>query len=73
MKTNIFPFRIGEQYELYEFELKYVKTVFKGNNEYLVYEFIEQREMSLFDVRVKKVHLYYNADILSKVIYFLDL
>jgi len=67
------PFKIGEQYELYEFDLEYVKTVFIGNVEYLVYEFIEDKNIKLFGFKVKKVQLYYNAEILGRVIYYLDL
>lgn len=71
MRYFRFPFTIGEQYELHEFDLEYAKTVFIGNQEYVVYRYIEKDIKTLFGYKVKEIQLYYNGDILYKVVYTL--
>ena len=67
-------FKIGEQYELNEFNLKSIDSTFENSIEYENYEYIKGDFKTLFDVNLSKnVILQYNADILSGLIYRLDL
>jgi len=63
-------FKIGEQYELNEFNLKSINSTFKNGIEYENYEYIKDDFKALFGVKFSKnVILQYNADILYKAIY----
>lgn len=67
-------FKIGEQYELNEFNLKSIESTFINGIEYENYEYIEDDFKVLFRVELSsKIILQYNGDILSCVIYSLDL
>jgi len=69
MKKKKPAFTIGEQYELHEFELEDVETVLIGNYEYDVYRCSRKLFSSLGYNKLIDVLLFYNADILAKVVY----
>lgn len=65
-----FRFKIGEQYELNEFNLKSLESTFIDGLEYENYEYIKNDFKTLFGVKFSKnIILQYNGDILSGVIY----
>lgn len=67
-------FRIGEQYELNEFNLKSIESTFISGIEYENYEYIKNDFKALFGVEFSSnIVLQYNADILSGIIYNLDI
>ena len=69
-----FRFKIGEQYELNEFNLKSLESSFSNGLEYENYEYIKGNFRILFGLRLlSNVILQYNADILSGIIYKLAL
>jgi len=66
-------FKIGEQYELNEFNLKSLESTFSNGLEYENYEYIKDDFKALFGVKFSKnIILQYNADILCRVIYKFD-
>lgn len=66
-------FKIGEQYDLNEFNLNSVESTYKNGLEYENYQYIKEGFNSLFDVEFTNlVTLQYNADILCKVVYEFD-
>ncbi|MDN3491270.1 hypothetical protein [Winogradskyella bathintestinalis] len=69
MKKKKPPFTIGEQYELHEFELEDVETVIIGKYEYDVYRCSKKLCSSLDYGSLVDMLLFYNADILAKVVY----
>ncbi|MCH3883500.1 hypothetical protein [Tenacibaculum aquimarinum] len=63
-------FKIGEQYDLNEFNLRSLKSTFENNLEYDVYEYIKDDFKTLFGVKLlNNIILQYNGEILSKIIY----
>jgi hypothetical protein len=63
-------FEIGEQYELHEFNLKYVSSTFENNLRFEKYEFLQENSFSLFGIELtNQVLLNYNADILHSIEY----
>lgn len=67
-------FKIGEQYELNEFNLKTIESTFKDGVEYENYEYIKGDFKMLFGLKlVSNIILQYNCDILSGIKYRLDL
>ena len=67
-------FKIGEQYELNEFNLKTLESTFNNGLEYENYEYLKGDVKTLFGLRLlSNVILQYNADILSGIIYKLAL
>ncbi len=63
-------FKIGEQYELNEFNLKSLDSTFSNGIEYENYEYIKGDFKTLFGIALSNnVVLQYNADILYNVIY----
>ena len=65
-----FRFKIGEQYELNEFNLKSIESTFSNGLEYENYEYIKGDFETLFGLDlVRNVILQYNGDILYGVIY----
>jgi len=65
-----FRFKIGEQYELNEFNLKTIESTFSNGLEYENYEYIKEDFKTLFELKlVRNVILQYNCDILSGMIY----
>lgn len=67
-------FKIGEQYELNEFNLKTLDSIFNNGLEYENYEYLKDDVKTLFGLRLlTNVILQYNADILSGIIYKLAL
>ncbi|QYJ68807.1 hypothetical protein [Flavobacterium litorale] len=71
MKKKELPFTIGEQYELHEFELEGVETVLIGNYEYDVYRCSKKLFCSFNLDGLLDIKLYYNADILARVDYYI--
>ncbi len=67
-------FKIGEEYELNEFNLKSLKSTFENDLEYENYEYLKEDFKTLFDlILLSNVILQYNGDILCGVIYKLAL
>jgi len=67
-------FKIGEQYEINEFNLKSVESTFINGLEYENYEYIKGDFKTLFGVQLlNNIIIQYNGDILSGMIYSLDL
>ena len=48
-----------------------MRTVFIGNYEYVVYRYIKNDITRLLGFKIKEIQLYYNGDILAKVVYTL--
>lgn len=69
-----FRFKIGEQYELNEFNLKSLESTFSNGLEYENYEYIKGDFKTLFGIPFSSnAILQYNGDILCKVIYEFEL
>lgn len=69
-----FRFKIGEQYELNEFNLKSLESTFSNGLEYENYEYIKGDFKTLFGIPFSSnLILQYNGDILCKVIYEFEL
>ncbi|PWI29756.1 hypothetical protein DI383_08330 [Flavobacteriaceae bacterium LYZ1037] len=65
-----FRFKIGEQYELNEFNLKCLESTYKDGLELENYEYIKDDFKALFGVEFSRnIILQYNGDILSGMIY----
>jgi hypothetical protein len=64
-------FRIGEQYEKYEFELDWVTSMIDNNLRYEVYRYIGKDKSSIFNFEIDKILLAYNCDFLAGVFYFI--
>ncbi|EDP96764.1 hypothetical protein U8527_00475 [Kordia algicida OT-1] len=65
-----FRFKIGEQYELNEFNLKSLESTFSNGLEYENYEYIKGDFKTLFGIPFSRnVILQYNGDILCRVTY----
>lgn len=63
-------FKIGEQYELNEFNLKGIESTFSKGLEYENYEYIKGDFKTLYGIAFSSnVILQYNADILYSVIF----
>lgn len=63
-------FKIGEQYDLNEFNLKGIEPTFKNGLEYENYQYIKEGNNYLLEVEFTNlITLQYNADILCKVVY----
>ncbi|WP_298767335.1 hypothetical protein [uncultured Polaribacter sp.] len=63
-------FKIGEQYELNEFNLKSIESTLQNGIEYENYEYIKGDLKALFGIEfTSNIVLQYNGDILSKVVY----
>jgi len=66
-------FKIGELYELNEFNLKSIESTFINGIEYENYEYIKNDFKVFFGVEFSRnIVLQYNEDILSSIIYNLD-
>ena len=73
MKNEIYKhlkFRIGEESYLNEFKLITKDEYCCKKYCYDVYEFIKEKDEQLFDLKIEKIELYYNADILTKIDYY---
>lgn len=67
MKTDFIPFKIGMEYENWEFDLEPVENTL----EYDKYLYFKNDITSIFGFEVSKIFLYFSWDILIKVeIYF---
>lgn len=64
---NQLKFRIGEQYENYEFQLKPIKEYIENAIHYDAYYF-EGNNNNVLGAETDNVELHYNADILEKVL-----
>lgn len=65
-------FEIGEQFELNEFNVKTLKSVIINDIEYDVYQYIKNDIRDVFNLKISKILLYYNADILITVHFFFN-
>lgn len=75
MENDLNPkFKLGEQYENWEFELKAIPPyeIIENGLTLEVYEYIG-KPISILQCAVGKVLLYFNADILHKVSYSFDI
>lgn len=63
------PFKIGEEFELNEFNVDSEYSLFIGGIEYEIYTYIKDDIKSIFGLEVKSTQLYYNADILHLIKY----
>lgn len=73
MKNEIhkhLKFRIGEEQCKHEFKLFYKEEYCCKKYCYDVYEFDKVDSEQLFDLKVEKILLYYNADVLTKIDYY---
>ncbi|MEJ5102224.1 hypothetical protein [Chryseobacterium sp. MYb328] len=73
MKNEIhkhLKFRIGEESCKHEFRLFYKEEYCCKKYCYEVYEFDKADHEHLFDLKVEKIMLYYNADVLTKIDYY---
>ncbi len=73
MKNEIYKhlkFRIGEESYLNEFKLITKDEFCCKKYCYDVYEFEKEKDEQLFDMKIEKIELYYNADILTKIDYY---
>ncbi|RMZ60398.1 hypothetical protein D1632_05525 [Chryseobacterium nematophagum] len=73
MKNEIhkhLKFRIGEESCKHEFRLFYKEEYCCKKYCYEVYEFDKVDHEHLFDLKVEKIMLYYNADVLTKIDYY---
>lgn len=68
---DFFPFRLGEQYDNWEFDLLATGEVLENEISYEIYEFVGERP-ALFDIKPSKIELLFNADILEKVVYYFE-
>ncbi|EKT4551557.1 hypothetical protein JE945_000686 [Flavobacterium psychrophilum] len=65
-------FKIGEQYEKYEFDLDWVETIFENHLRYEVYQYIGNNKITIFGFEVQKTLLAYNCDFLAGIFYFIE-
>lgn len=73
MKSEIYKylkFKIGEESCKYEFRLFFKKEYYCKRYCYDVHEFDKADNKCLFDMKVEKIMLYYNADVLTKIDYY---
>ncbi len=63
MKLNKLPFRIGEQYENWEFDLELVNA----KSSYEVYNYAKGDIKKLNGETIEYIHLYFELDILFKI------
>lgn len=68
---DFFPFRLGEQYDNWEFDLLATGEVLENGISYEIYEFVGELPV-LFDIKPRKIELLFNADILEKVVYYFE-
>lgn len=67
-----FRFKIGEQYELNEFNLKSLESTFSNGLEYENYDYIKGDITTFLGIEISgNIILQYNADILCGIIYTL--
>jgi len=68
---NKLPFKLGEQYDNWEFDLLAIGEFLENEISYEVYEFIGELP-ALSDIKPNKVELLFNADVLEKVVYHFE-
>ncbi|MBE7633172.1 hypothetical protein F7642_02360 [Tenacibaculum finnmarkense genomovar ulcerans] len=67
-QIKLSQFIIGSQYEEYEFDLEYEKTIIKNNIEYVIYRYKKYEKYFFLDTEIKRgVFLSFNGDILMEV------
>tara|TARA_R110002049_G_scaffold93391_3_gene230895 strand:- start:3539 stop:3946 length:408 start_codon:yes stop_codon:yes gene_type:complete len=68
------PFKIGEQYELNEFNLKALESTFSNGLEYENYEYIKGDFKVLFEIELSSnIILQYNGDVLIGIVFEFNL
>ena len=73
MKNELYKhlkFRMGEESYLNEFKLITKDEYCCKKYCYDVYEFEKEKDEQLCDLKIEKIQLYYNADILTKIDYY---
>ncbi|MBS9766540.1 MAG: hypothetical protein KGV44_03235 [Flavobacteriaceae bacterium] len=68
MKVTEIPFKIGMQYENWEFDLELVAT----KKSYEIYEYIKGNITKINGSEVEYIYLYFELDILFKVVIRVD-
>ncbi|MFL0102005.1 hypothetical protein [Tenacibaculum maritimum] len=69
-QINLSQFIIGSQYENFEFDLEYEKTIIRNNIEYIVYRYKKLEKHFFLGIEIKKgVFLSFNGDILMEVVF----
>ncbi|MGO3706565.1 MAG: hypothetical protein ACTJGD_02785 [Mesonia hippocampi] len=69
-----FRFKIGEQYELNEFNLKSLESTFSNGLEYENYEYIKGDIITFLGIEIYgNIILQYNTDILCGIIYSFEI
>ncbi len=63
MKITEIPFKIGMQYENWEFDLELVDT----KRSYEIYEYIKGDITEINESKVEHIYLYFELDILIKI------
>lgn len=66
-----FQFKLGEQYENWEFDLLSTGEIIENEISYEIYEFTGKVK-ELYDIQPIKIELLFNADVLEKVIYYFE-
>lgn len=72
MKKPFFPFELGMQYENWEFKLLVAGEIIENGIFYDVYEYIGEYQ-KLAEVKADRIELWFNFDILEKVVYYFKL
>lgn len=68
---DVFPFKLGEQYDNWEFDLLSKGEIIENEISYEIYEFTGKIK-GLFGILPSKIDLLFNADVLEKVIYYFE-
>ncbi|WP_028892240.1 hypothetical protein [Tenacibaculum sp. 47A_GOM-205m] len=69
-QINLSQFVIGSQYEEYEFDLEYEKTIIRNNIEYVIYNYKKFERHYFQGMEIKNgVFLSFNGDILMEIIF----
>ncbi len=69
-QINLSQFIIGSQYENFEFDLEYEKTIIRNNIEYIVYRYKKLEKHFFLGIEIKKgIFLSFNGDILMEVVF----
>ncbi|WLD24718.1 hypothetical protein NU10_04855 [Flavobacterium dauae] len=63
METDILPFRLGMQYENWEFDLEPINSRIKGYDSYIYI-----KEITVFDIKPRKIELIFYWELLVTII-----
>ena len=65
MKKHKFPFKLGMQYENWEFDLEPIPDKYKGRDSY---KYIGKEKFFYYGLEIKEIELTFELDILVEVI-----